>query len=198
MRNLDEKLNRVYEFVESYITENGFPPSVREISSQLGIKSTATVYSYLNRLEAMGKIEKTGLKKRALSLTEKPLTVKRIPLVGTVTAGQPILAVENLEGYYPLLPDFPGADEDYFMLRVSGDSMIEAGIFDGDKIIVKKQNTADNGEIVVALIEESATVKRFFKRDHKIILHPENSALSDIVLDDVMILGTVEGLVRKF
>lgn len=197
MRDLDGKLNRVYEFVESYITENGFPPSVREIGSQVGIKSTATVYSYLNRLEAMGKIEKTGLKKRALSLTEKPL-VKRVPLVGTVTAGQPILAVENLEGYYPLLPDFPGADEDYFMLRVSGDSMIEAGIFDGDKIIVKKQNTADNGAIVVALIEESATVKRFFKRDHKVILHPENSALSDIVLDDVVILGTVEGLVRKF
>ena len=145
----------------------------------------------------MGRIDKTDSKKRALSLTDKT-ALKRIPLVGTVTAGTPILAVENLEGYYPLLPDFPGSDEDYFMLRVFGDSMIEAGIYDGDKIIVKRQNTADNGEIVVALIEDSATVKRFFKRENKIILHPENSALSDIVLNDVVILGIVEGLIRKF
>ncbi|MBS6464128.1 MAG: transcriptional repressor LexA [Firmicutes bacterium] len=197
MKNMEGKLERVYRFVEHYIAENGFPPSVREICEQVGIKSTATAYSYLNRLKDMGRIDKTDSKKRALSLTDKT-ALKRIPLVGTVTAGTPILAVENLEGYYPLLPDFPGSDEDYFMLRVFGDSMIEAGIYDGDKIIVKRQNTADNGEIVVALIEDSATVKRFFKRENKIILHPENSALSDIVLNDVVILGIVEGLIRKF
>ena len=197
MKNMEGKLERVYRFVEHYIAENGFPPSVREICEQIGIKSTATAYSYLNRLKDMGRIDKTDSKKRALSLTDKT-ALKRIPLVGTVTAGTPILAVENLEGYYPLLPDFPGSDEDYFMLRVFGDSMIEAGIYDGDKIIVKRQNTADNGEIVVALIEDSATVKRFFKRENKIILHPENSALSDIVLNDVVILGIVEGLIRKF
>ena len=194
---MEGKLERVYRFVEHYIAENGFPPSVREICEQVGIKSTATAYSYLNRLKDMGRIDKTDSKKRALSLTDKT-ALKRIPLVGTVTAGTPILAVENLEGYYPLLPDFPGSDEDYFMLRVFGDSMIEAGIYDGDKIIVKRQNTADNGEIVVALIEDSATVKRFFKRENKIILHPENSALSDIILNDVVILGIVEGLIRKF
>lgn len=197
MKNMEGKLERVYRFVEHYIAENGFPPSVREICEQIGIKSTATAYSYLNRLKDMGRIDKTDSKKRALSLTDKT-ALKRIPLVGTVTAGTPILAVENLEGYYPLLPDFPGSDEDYFMLRVFGDSMIEAGIYDGDKIIVKCQNTADNGEIVVALIEDSATVKRFFKRENKIILHPENSALSDIILNDVVILGIVEGLIRKF
>lgn len=197
MKNMEGKLERVYRFVEHYIAENGFPPSVREICEQVGIKSTATAYSYLNRLKDMGRIDKTDSKKRALSLTDKT-ALKRIPLVGTVTAGTPILAVENLEGYYPLLPDFPGSDEDYFMLRVFGDSMIEAGIYDGDKIIVKRQNTADNGEIVVALIEDSATVKRFFKRENKIILYPENSALSDIVLNDVVILGIVEGLIRKF
>ncbi len=197
MKNMEGKLERVYRFVEHYIAENGFPPSVREICEQIGIKSTATAYSYLNRLKDMGRIDKTDSKKRALSLTDKT-ALKRIPLVGTVTAGTPILAVENLEGYYPLLPDFPGSDEDYFMLRVFGDSMIEAGIYDGDKIIVKRQNTADNGEIVVALIEDSATVKRFFKRENKIILHPENSALSDIILNDVVILGIVEGLIRKF
>jgi repressor lexA len=197
MKNMEGKLERVYRFVEHYIAENGFPPSVREICEQVGIKSTATAYSYLNRLKDMGRIDKTDSKKRALSLTDKT-ALKRIPLVGTVTAGTPILAVENLEGYYPLLPDFPGSDEDYFMLRVFGDSMIEAGIYDGDKIIVKRQNTADNGEIVVALIEDSATVKRFFKRENKIILHPENSALSDIILNDVVILGIVEGLIRKF
>lgn len=197
MKNMEGKLERVYRFVEHYIAENGFPPSVREICEQVGIKSTATAYSYLNRLKDMGRIDKTDSKKRALSLTDKT-ALKRIPLVGTVTAGTPILAVENLEGYYPLLPDFPGSDEDYFMLRVFGDSMIEAGIYDGDKIFVKRQNTADNGEIVVALIEDSATVKRFFKRENKIILHPENSALSDIVLNDVVILGIVEGLIRKF
>ena len=197
MKNMEGKLERVYRFVEHYIAENGFPPSVREICEQVGIKSTATAYSYVNRLKDMGRIDKTDSKKRALSLTDKT-ALKRIPLVGTVTAGTPILAVENLEGYYPLLPDFPGSDEDYFMLRVFGDSMIEAGIYDGDKIIVKRQNTADNGEIVVALIEDSATVKRFFKRENKIILHPENSALSDIILSDVVILGIVEGLIRKF
>ena len=197
MKNMEGKLERVYRFVEHYIAENGFPPSVREICEQVGIKSTATAYSYLNRLKDMGRIDKTDSKKRALSLTDKT-ALKRIPLVGTVTAGTPILAVENLEGYYPLLPDFPGSDEDYFMLRVFGDSMIEAGIYDGDKIIVKRQNTADNGEIVVALIEDSATVQRFFKRENKIILHPENSALSDIILSDVVILGIVEGLIRKF
>ena len=120
-----------------------------------------------------------------------------VPLIGTVTAGTPILAVENFEDYYPLPLEFK-SEAKTFMLKVKGDSMINAGIFDGDKIVVKHQETADNGDIVVALIDDSATVKRFYKRDNKIILHPENDNLKDIVLDDVQILGVVVGLTRKF
>ncbi len=198
MRNIDEKISRVFEYVKSYLEENSFPPSVREICAECGIKSTATAYSYLEKLQSQGLITKTPDKKRAFSLTQKAASFESIPLVGVVTAGTPILAVENFENYYPLPPDFNNAEGDLFMLRVHGDSMIEAGIFDGDKIIVKRQNTAENGDIVVALIEDSSTVKRFFKRDSKIVLHPENRALSDIVLDDVVILGVVQGLYRKF
>ena len=120
-----------------------------------------------------------------------------VPLIGTVTAGTPILAVENLEGYYPLPYDYK-SDNDLFMLKVRGESMINAGILDGDKIIVKKQETAENGDIVVALFEDEATVKRFFKRDGKLIFHPENDTMSDIIVNEANILGVVVGLIRKF
>ena len=193
MRNTDVKVTEVYNYVKNYLEQNSFPPSVREICAEVGIKSTATAYAYLEKLQKQGLITK-----RAFSLTQKTNTFESIPLVGVVTAGTPILAVENFENYYPLPPEFSNSENDLFMLRVQGDSMIEAGIYDGDKIIVKRQNTADNGDIVVALIEDSSTVKRFFKRDNKIVLHPENQALSDIVLDDVVILGIVQGLYRKF
>lgn len=198
MRNTDAKVTQVYNYVKNYLEQNSFPPSVREICAEVGIKSTATAYAYLEKLQKQGLITKTPDKKRAFSLTQKANTYESIPLVGVVTAGVPILAVENFENYYPLPPEFNNSENDLFMLRVQGDSMIEAGIYDGDKIIVKQQNTADNGDIVVALIEDSSTVKRFFKRDGKIVLHPENQALSDIVLDDVVILGIVQGLYRKF
>lgn len=198
MRNTDAKVTQVYNYVKNYLEQNSFPPSVREICAECGIKSTATAYAYLEKLQKQGLITKTPDKKRAFSLTQKANTFESVPLIGVVTAGVPILAVENFENYYPLPPEFSNAENNLFMLRVQGDSMIEAGIFDGDKIIVKQQNTADNGDIVVALIEDSSTVKRFFKRDGKIILHPENQALSDIVLDDVVILGIVQGLYRKF
>ena len=198
MRNTDVKVTEVYNYVKNYLEQNSFPPSVREICAEVGIKSTATAYAYLEKLQKQGLITKTPDKKRAFSLTQKANTFESIPLVGVVTAGTPILAVENFENYYPLPPEFSNSENDMFMLRVQGDSMIEAGIYDGDKIIVKRQNTADNGDIVVALIEDSSTVKRFFKRDNKIVLHPENQALSDIVLDDVVILGIVQGLYRKF
>ena len=198
MRNTEVKVTEVYNYVKNYLEQNSFPPSVREICAEVGIKSTATAYAYLEKLQKQGLITKTPDKKRAFSLTQKTNTFESIPLVGVVTAGTPILAVENFENYYPLPPEFSNSENDLFMLRVQGDSMIEAGIYDGDKIIVKRQNTADNGDIVVALIEDSSTVKRFFKRDNKIVLHPENQALSDIVLDDVVLLGIVQGLYRKF
>lgn len=198
MSKIQGKLNAVHDYVKKFQNENGYPPSVREIGRDLKIKSTATVHYYLKKLEENGVITKNAGRNRAISLTDEALPFVSVPLVGTVTAGTPILAVENLDGYYPLPAEFTGADEGSFMLRVHGNSMIEAGIFDGDKIICRKQENADNGDIVVALIDDSATVKRFFKRDGKIILHPENSALSDIVLNDVIILGKVTGLMRKF
>ena len=146
----------------------------------------------------MGLLNKAENKKRAVTL--KTADVVKVPLIGTVTAGQPIFAVENFDGYYAL-PSAEFRADEMFMLRVSGESMIEAGIYDGDKIIVKKQETADDGDIVVAMfddgIEEGATVKRFFRREGKIILHPENETMSDFVLDKVTILGRVIGLIRS-
>lgn len=195
---LEEKLNQVYDFTVDFIEQNGFSPSVRDICEKLNIKSTATAYSYLNRLKEKGLISATPLKKRALCLpNEKKISFKSIPLVGVIRAGSPIFAVENLEGYYPLPEDFLGNGNE-FALKVQGESMINAGIYDGDVIIVNQQNTANNGEIVVALIDDSATVKRFYKKDGKIILHPENDQLEDMIYDEVVILGIVKGLFRKF
>ena len=196
MGKIEEKLEQVHQFIKRYQAENGFPPSVREICSALSIKSTATAHYYLDKLKERGILTKNANKNRAISVCDSVEYVS-VPVIGTVTAGTPILAVENLDGYFPLPPDFVKNDE-CFMLRVKGDSMIEAGIFDGDKIICQKTPYADNGDIVVALIEDSATVKRFYKRNGKFILHPENPTLSDIVLNEVEILGKVTGLVRKF
>ncbi len=191
------KLDDVLAFIHRYTDENGFPPTVRDICAELHIKSTATAYDYVNRLKEMGLLSKASGKKRAVAV--RTANAVRVPLVGTVTAGTPILATENYEGYYSL-PSNLFSGDDLFLLTVKGDSMIEAGILGGDTIVVRKQETADNGDIVVAMFggegEEGATVKRFFRRDGKIILHPENSALSDYVLDDVNILGKVVGLLR--
>lgn len=195
------KLYEVLDFINQYGEENGFPPTVRDMCRELGIKSTATAYDYVNRLRDMGLLSKAENKKRAVTLKSGD-TVK-VPLIGTVTAGQPIFAVENFDGYYTLpTAEFKG--DDLFLLRVHGESMIEAGIFDGDKIVVRKQETAENGDIVVAMfddgISDGATVKRYFRRDGKIILHPENSTMSDFVLNEsngVQILGKVIGLLRS-
>lgn len=196
------KLMNVLAYINRYNEENGFPPTVRDICRDLSIKSTATAYNYINRLKDQGHLQKLDKKKRAVAL--KGSDSIKIPLIGAVTAGQPILAHENFEGYYTLpAAEFQG--DGLFLLRVKGESMIEAGIFDGDKIIVKKQESADDGDIVVAIfddgIEEGATVKRLFRRDGKIILHPENSSMTDFVLDEkssVRILGKVIGLLRSF
>ena len=197
----ESKLLEVLEYIKRYMEDNGFPPTVRDICRDLGIKSTATAYDYLNRLKDKGYLEKAENKKRAVAI--KSDGAVRVPLLGAVAAGQPILAAENFEGYYPL-PSSEFKGEELFMLRVSGDSMIEKGIFNGDKVIVRKQETANNGDIVVALFnpdgtEQGATVKTFYRRDGKVILHPENSALSDFVLDsesEAMIVGKVVGLMR--
>jgi len=195
MKKTEEKINKIYQYVSDYSVNKGFPPSIREICSYMNFKSTSTAQYYLNIMKESGLISKENNKKRALSIPNEVNYIK-VPLIGTVTAGEPIFAVENLEDYYPIPTEF-STDSDLFMLRVKGSSMIEAGIFDGDKIIVKKQNSASNGDIVVAFYNECSTVKRFFKKDNKIILHPENSSMSDIVLDHVEILGKVQGLIRK-
>lgn len=194
----DEKLLPVMDYILKFSEENGYTPSVREIAKECGIKSTATVHSYIERLQSRGYLNKTDKKKRAVSIASKSGTVN-IPLIGTVTAGQPIFAYENYEDYYT----FPANEykgDSLFMLRVEGTSMIDAGIMNGDKIIVRKQETAENGEIVVALVEDSATVKRFYRKDGKIILHPENESLSDMIFEpnEVSILGKVIGLMRNY
>ena len=197
MSKIDEKLNKLYEYLNEYHSLNGYPPTVREICNALQIKSTATAQYYIEKLNDRGLIKKDGDKKRTLTINGKGIKSFEVPLIGTVTAGTPILAVENFEDYYPLPIDFK-SDVPTFMLTVKGDSMINAGIYNGDKIIVKKQETANNGEIVVALIDDSATVKRFYKEKGKIILHPENDTMSDIIVEDAVILGVVVGLTRKF
>ncbi|MDE6441376.1 MAG: transcriptional repressor LexA, partial [Clostridia bacterium] len=150
-------------------------------------------FTYINQLKERGLINKAGNKNRAVSLKQNVVTV---PLVGTVAAGQPIFATENYDGFYSIPGNFFNGDE-LFMLNVQGDSMINIGMLEGDKIVVKKQQNADNGDIVVALVDDSATVKRFFKRDGKIILHPENDDMQDFVFDSVSILGKVVGLMRN-
>ena len=191
----EEKLIMVMDYIRRFTEENGYTPSVREIAQECGIKSTATVHSYLERLQTRGFVSKANNKKRSMSIGKS--SGVSIPLIGTVTAGQPIFAYENYEDYY----SFPATEfkgDELFMLRVQGTSMIDAGILDGDKIVVRRQPTAENGEIVVALVDDSATVKRFYRKDGQIILHPENEALSDMVFSDgeVAILGKVLGLIR--
>ena len=195
----EEKLTRVMDYIRKFTEENGYTPSVREIAKECDIKSTATVHSYIEKLQNRGYLNKTDNKKRAVTIGKG--SGVSVPLLGVVTAGQPIFAYENYEDYFTFpVGEFKG--EDLFMLSVQGTSMIDAGIMNGDKIIVRRQQTAVNGEIVVALVneEESATVKRFFLRDGKVILHPENEALSDMIFEpqQVSILGKVIGLVRNY
>ena len=195
-KNIEDKLDEVYKFTLEYLDTNGFPPSVRDICSRLGIKSTATAYSYIEKLRERGLLNKSPLKKRAITLNNK-ITFKSIPIIGTIRAGSPVFAYENLDGYVPLPAEIGenGAD---FALKVQGDSMINAGIKENDLILVSSQESAENGQIVVALIDDSATVKRYFVRDGKIVLHPENDNMSDMIFDNVQILGVVKGLIRKF
>ena len=192
----ENKLIKVMDYIRRFSEENGYTPSVREIGAYCGIKSTATVHSYIERLQEKGYLNKAENKKRAVTLGKSGSV--NIPLLGTVTAGQPVFAYENYEEYYSFpLGEFRG--EDLFMLHVQGTSMINAGICDGDKIIVRRQQTAADGEIVVALVGESATVKRLFRRNGKIILRPENEVLDDFVFnpEEVSILGKVVGLIRN-
>ena len=196
------KQQEILDYIKNEILNRGFPPAVREICEAVNLKSTSSVHSHLEALEKNGYIRRDATKPRAIEIIDDNFNLVRrevvnVPIIGTVAAGQPLLAVENIEGYFPIPAEFMPNSQS-FLLKVKGESMINAGIFDGDKVIVKKQNVAENGDIVVAMIEDSATVKRFYKKNDKIILHPENETMCDIVLDDVTILGVVEGLLRKF
>lgn len=189
----NDRSEEIFEFMQKFIAENGYSPTVREICASCNVKSTATAFTYLKSLADRGVINKVDNRNRAVSLKQG---VVNVPLIGTVAAGQPIFATENYEGVYSIPSNF-FTGEDLFMLNVKGDSMINIGMYDGDKIVVRKQETADNGDIVVALVDDSATVKRFFKRNGKIILHPENDNMEDFVYTDVRILGKVIGLMRN-
>ena len=208
---LNKREKAILKFIEKQIMTDGYPPSVREIGKAVGLKSTATVHGYLAKLVEKGYIKKEGKKGRTLKLlkggsgeskvtsskdfyTQKELV--EVPVVGKITAGQPILAVENVTDTFPIPVDFVGNSES-FMLTVSGESMIEAGILDGDYILVKKQSDAKNGEIVVALIEDEATVKTFYKEKDHIRLQPENHTMDPIIVPNCQILGKVAGVFRK-
>lgn len=196
MKKVNYSEEGVLTFIEKFVTENGYSPTVREICKACEIPSTATVFTIMNNLAEKGYIVKSKVgenKRRAVSIKQNAV---KIPLIGTVAAGTPIFAQENYEDFFSVPSNMFGS-EDLFMLKVKGDSMIKIGMFDGDKIVVRKQNTADNGDIVVALVDDSATVKRFFKKENKIVLHPENDDMEDFIFDDVMILGKVVGLMRN-
>lgn len=202
--DLNEKETKTLKYISDSVIQKGYPPSIREMCREIGFRSTSTAYACLKNLEDKGYIRKDPSKPRAIEVIntiqrmgfEKKRTVD-IPYVGQVTAGQPILAVENIDEYFPL-PEEWISDKDHFILRVSGDSMINAGIYDGDIVIVEKSNTAKNGDIIVALIdEEYTTVKRFYKEKDHIRLLPENDAYEPIISDHVSILGKVKLLIRK-
>ena len=208
---INKRERAILDYIEKQSQVNGYPPAVREIGKAVGLKSTATVHGYLAKLEEKGYIKKESQKGRTLKLLKgssgKATTESRkdfytgremvdVPVIGKITAGAPILAVENITDTFPIPIDFVGNSES-FMLTVRGESMIEAGILDGDYILVKKQNVANNGEIVVALIEDEATVKTFYKEKDYIRLQPENSTMDPIIVPDCKILGKVAGVFRK-
>ncbi|MCM8710652.1 transcriptional repressor LexA [Clostridium sp. SYSU_GA19001] len=191
----------IYEFMKNYVLDKGYPPSVREICEAVGLKSTSTVHGHLERLEKKGLIKRDPTKPRAIELIKDSVTKREIidiPIVGKITAGQPILAVENIEDTFSIPLNYVKSNKELFILNVSGESMIEAGILDGDLAIIEKVNVAENGEIVVALIENEATLKRFFKEKDYIRLQPENSTMSPIIVKDCQILGRLVGIYRTY
>lgn len=199
--DLTPKQAAILEVIKKNIRQKGYPPSVREIGKAVGLSSSSTVHGYLRKLEEKGYIRRDATKPRAMEVLDDLAKEKteyiNVPLLGRVAAGMPLLAVENKEDVFPLPIHFTGTG-DFFMLTVRGDSMIEAGILNGDMVVVRRQNDADNGEIVVALMEEEATVKRLFKEDRRVRLQPENKLMDPIYTTDAQILGKVVGLVRKF
>ena len=195
--NVQEK--RVFDYLKEQIREKGYPPSIREICAALNFKSTSSVHQYIARLAEKGYIDKGDLKTRAIKIVGDEPTIS-IPIIGKVAAGEPILAQENIEDYFSIGESFFSQSDlknETFVLKVQGESMINAGINNGDYIIVSKENTARNGQIVVAMIDGNATVKTFYKEKDHVRLHPENDTMEPIIVKDVQIVGKVVGLFRK-
>lgn len=200
---ISPKQTEILEYIKSEIINRGFPPAVREICEAVNLKSTSSVHSHLETLERNGYIRRDPTKPRAIEIVDDNFNLTRrelvnVPVVGRVAAGEPILAVENVENYFPIPAEFM-PNSQTFMLNVKGESMINAGILDGDQILVQQQSTAENGDIVVALIDDSATVKTFYKEDGYYRLQPENDTMEPIIVkDDLKILGKVIGVFRFF
>jgi repressor LexA len=198
--NLTKRQREIFDFVKSYGEEHGYPPTVRDIGKAIGLTSSSTVHAHLANLEKLGVLRRDPTKPRAIEVlvdkAKAAVAPSGLPLVGQVAAGQPVLAEENIEEYVPV-PQIAGGDEGEFVLRVKGDSMVGAGIFEGDYVVVRPQETAGDGEIVVALVEDEATVKRFFKEEDHVRLQPENDTLDPIRSRDVQLLGRVVGVCRR-
>jgi repressor LexA len=199
---ISNKQKEILEYLKAQIINKGYPPAVREICEAVKLKSTSSVHSHLETLEKNGYIRRDPSKPRAIEIIDDEFNLTRrelvnVPLVGSITAGQPILAVENIESYFPIPSEYM-PNEETFMLKVKGDSMINAGIFNGDKILVQKQSHAKNGDIVVALMGEEVTVKTFYKENGYYRLQPENDSMEPIIVSDLNIQGKVIGLFRMF
>lgn len=200
---ISKKQQEILDYIKNEILNKGFPPAVREICEAVNLKSTSSVHSHLEALEKNGYIRRDATKPRAIEIVDDTFNLVRrevvnVPLVGTVAAGQPILAVENVENYFPIPSEYM-PNEQTFMLRVKGESMINAGIFDGDQVLVKQQSTASNGDIIVALVDDSATVKTFYKEKGYYRLQPENDSMDPIIVtEDLRILGKVFGVLRFY
>ena len=197
---LTKRQQEIFDFVKRYRVEHGYPPTVRDIGKAIGLTSSSTVHAHLANLEKLGVLRRDPTKPRAIEVlvdkAKAAAATSGLPLVGQVAAGQPVLAEENIEEYVAV-PPIAGGDDGQFVLRVQGDSMKDVGIYEGDHVIVRSQDTAENGEIVVALVEDEATVKRFFRERGQVRLQPENEALEPIRTRDVQLLGRVVGVCRR-
>lgn len=199
---ISDKQREILEYIKQEILNKGYPPAVREICEAVDLKSTSSVHSHLETLEKNGYIRRDPTKPRAIEIMDDNFNLTRrevvnVPIIGHVAAGQPLLAVENIESYFPIPTEFMPNSET-FMLNVKGESMINAGIFDGDQILVQRQSDARNGDIVVALVEDSATVKTFYREDGYYRLQPENDTMAPIIVEECSILGKVFGVFRFF
>ena len=199
---ITKKQTEILEYIKSQILNKGYPPSVRDICTAVNLKSTSSVHAHLETLEKNGYIRRDPTKPRAIEILDESFNMRRremvnVPVVGTVAAGQPILAEQNIDSYFPIPSEYM-PNEQSFILKVKGESMVNAGILDGDSVLVMQQTTARNGDIVVALIEDSATVKTYYKENGHYRLQPENDTMDPIIVDDCKILGKVFGVFRFF